>query len=567
MALHVEYTELRPGDVVYDRMTGLFPFSPRPSIDRSLIERLKRSIAELGYWQPFIVRAGTLEGIAGNHRFLALVELATEQGVDLDTLALPAAVVTCDEGTAIAIALAENEFREDLSDRESLRALLSAATKKAHAVKTVFSVSDQEVQQLRLFDESLMPEAERAAGSAEMRQQLKREWILLVNRRLGDYPDLRNAFLDQLRHPTWLLARSITALDKEITEAILRQGARFEKDRTWNAMPPPKCLGCLGDYDQYRAHLKEGSVASVPLTDGSVTGACPHLRVVPYFDKQFVPDPAGSETVKVGTEIVHGQTSNLLETLESYCVDPARRQQQSCFHTLEAEAQRETYESLHAVGLPTTSERKLQEAEVEGGFHWLNPEIDGVRCAPETCLHRSANPPGYALLPQRDGSAQMVCVHRECGSAAQEATGKREEAQRRREQRQLRDTIEALQKATVEQTLLSASEIDLTSPRIFAALEALILPKWDDETMLNIMTGWWLAAQADPHIVGLPEKPTKLTVRSAYMALRERVLADGGPNRWLACLALARTWRNQMSSLEQAMEMLHKLLTPETIAG
>jgi hypothetical protein len=66
--------------VVYDHYTQLFPFSPRREIDHALVERLKRSITEIGMWQPIVVRAGTMEGIASNHRFLANLELAREAG-------------------------------------------------------------------------------------------------------------------------------------------------------------------------------------------------------------------------------------------------------------------------------------------------------------------------------------------------------------------------------------------------------------------------------------------------------------------------------------------------------
>ena len=76
MAPKITLTEVSASSVVYDHYTRLFPFSPRREIDQDLVERLKRSITETGMWMPVVVQAGTMEGIAGNHRFLAYWELA-----------------------------------------------------------------------------------------------------------------------------------------------------------------------------------------------------------------------------------------------------------------------------------------------------------------------------------------------------------------------------------------------------------------------------------------------------------------------------------------------------------
>ncbi|MEJ2558861.1 MAG: ParB N-terminal domain-containing protein, partial [Anaerolineae bacterium] len=123
---------------MYNHYTQLFPFSPRRKVVHGLVKRLKRSIAETGMWQPIVVRAGTTEGIAGNHRFIAHLELAREAGLDEETLMVPAILVDCDEGLAVSIALMENEIREGLTQWEIVRALIKASEKKPKVVETVF---------------------------------------------------------------------------------------------------------------------------------------------------------------------------------------------------------------------------------------------------------------------------------------------------------------------------------------------------------------------------------------------------------------------------------------------
>jgi hypothetical protein len=155
MSPKIRFAEISATEIVYDHSTGLFPFSPRREIDRDLVARLKHSIAETGLWEPVVVRAQTLEGIAGNHRFLAVTEFATDRGQTLHEVQLPVALIDCDEGLAVSIALIKNELREDLTKWEAVRALIKTVERKPAVANTVFRVDGEVVEQLRLWEKEL----------------------------------------------------------------------------------------------------------------------------------------------------------------------------------------------------------------------------------------------------------------------------------------------------------------------------------------------------------------------------------------------------------------------------
>jgi hypothetical protein len=77
-------------------------------------------------WQPIVVRTETLEKVAGNHRYLAYLEFAGEFGVDLEKLVIPAALVDWDEQLVVATVLIEDELGENLTQPETLQAILKA---------------------------------------------------------------------------------------------------------------------------------------------------------------------------------------------------------------------------------------------------------------------------------------------------------------------------------------------------------------------------------------------------------------------------------------------------------
>ena len=101
----ITFSMIAPNRVVYDHVTGLFPYSSRMLLDRSNIDVIKRSYKLSGMWEPIVIRASTFEGIAGNHRFIAFIEYQVERGESLDVPNLPVVLIDCNENLASIIGL------------------------------------------------------------------------------------------------------------------------------------------------------------------------------------------------------------------------------------------------------------------------------------------------------------------------------------------------------------------------------------------------------------------------------------------------------------------------------
>jgi len=598
----ITLAEIPANNVVHDYYTRLFPFSPRREVDPHLVERLKRSIAETGMWQPIVVRAGTMEGIAGNHRYLACLEFAQEAGLDRDTLTISAVLVDCDEGLAVSIALAENELRENLTQWETVRALLRAAECKPKVVETVFEVDGQTVEQLRLWEEELDYEAEMEERRRVLQARLTRQWLSLINERLSEHPELRAQFLEQLRHPTWVQARTLDELDRAITRALLNHGVRFETGRTWNDAPTPTCLGCQMTFEELCEALRRGDDDVALQHDGTITGFCCYLRLFPRYTPQFVPGAQGTAVLEVndGDDVdrfpletlapdgrgVRGDDVLLVDGVDAYCVAPDIHEPGSCFRQREAETAQAMVQALVQQGLSAVLPVFVQEREGIGDFVWRCPQREGTACTPETCAHAQDEPPGFVAVAQPGSTWEMVCVHAECGGAAQEALVDWEAQERRRERQRQQVALDALRQVSVARTLLAppAKAIELSSRAFLEAIEPVLVPAWDDQTMAHVVLGWQAATreqiavelgEADPATrtvsrafrdrhSELADKPTGDSVPALFAALRERMSqTDEGLRRWITCLALVRTWRDEVGTMEQIAEATEKIASYE----
>lgn len=388
MLSRITFAEVPIASIVYAHDTRLFPFSPRRAIDPSLVERLKRSIAETGMWQPVVVRAGTMEGIAGNHRFLAYLAVAAEKGLIAETLTIPAVLVDCDEGDAVTIGLIENELREDLTQWETVRALLKAVERKPQVVETVFEVDRATIEQLRLWPAELDYDAETEARRRALQARLTRQWIALINDLLAEYPELRSYFLEQLRHPTWVQARSLDELDRSITRALLSHGVRFEIGKTWNSMPTSQCLGCSMTFEELRQALRPGKGSLKLQPNGAAPGCCRYLRLFPRCVQQFVPDAGGNAVLQTGSgheayphdtltadgQSIRGESIPLVDDVDAYCIAPNVPQVDSCFRRQEALAAQMMVQALIEEGLPAVLPGFIQEREGIGEFVWIQTE-------------------------------------------------------------------------------------------------------------------------------------------------------------------------------------------------
>ena len=588
MSQKITLAEVSVTSIVYDHDTRLFPFSPRREVDQALVDRLKQSISETGMWQPVVVRAETLEGIAGNHRLLARLEVAGEQGLDLEKLTIPTVLVDCDEGLAVSIALIENELRENLTRWEMVRTLLKAAERKPKVVESVFEVDGHTVEQLRFWENELDYEVEVRKRREALQARLTRQWIALINHRLAEYPDLREYFLEQLRHPDWVQVESLDELDRVITRALLSHGVRFETGKTWNDTPTSQCLGCRMTCDGLLEALRAEGV--IPRPDGTVESFCPHLRVFPLYTEQFIPVTDGTTVLETDGgedqspypvearvqdgQAVRGEKVLLLDGFESYCVAPDIHGPDSCFHQKERTAAQEAVEGFEQQGLPAVLPAFVREREGVGEFAWHCPQREDKTCTPETCLHVEDAPPGFVAVVQPGGEWEMVCIHAECGGAAKESLVDWEVKKRQEEEQRRLAALDGLRRLSIERTLLAppGEGIDLSTRSLLEAIESVLAPDWDAPTMFHIVLGWQAGVRVQIAVTlgstdcttkgitqafrdrygELAEKPTGKNIQAMFATLREKMVhSDEGLQRWVACLALARTWRDEVETTEK----------------
>lgn len=597
MATKIRFVEIPVNNVVLHHDTQLFPFSPRREIDSLLVRQLKTSIAETGMWQPIVVRAGTMEGIAGNHRYLAYLEWAKEQGANLETLTIPTMLVDCDEGTAVTIGLIEDELREPLTWWEAVRSELKAFEQKPAVVEKVLQVDEQTARQLRLWEDELDREAEFRQRVQTLRQRLTREWLDLIDERLGEYPDLRAHFMSQLRHPAWVTAQTLDELDDAITKSLRRHGVRFEAGKTWNAGPAAQCLHGYGSFEGLLNGWCEGKKELRPRPDGTVPEFCPYLRLFLRCTQQFVPRADGPEVLKLEQDdagayppqaltadgkAVRGETMLLIDGTDAYCIAPDVHEPGSCFHRQEALAAQAAVEALKKDGLPAVLPDVVEGRKNREEFVWKCPQREGASCTPETCCHAYDDPPGFVALVRPGDVWEMVCIHEECGPAAQEALIDWEKRKQQEEARRLQAAVDRLRQLSAARTLVAppGKALDLTLRSLLEAIEPVLVPSWDTPTMYHVVRGWQAATQAqiaaelgvddpaDDQVIRafcerygeLSQRPRDKTIVEAFAALRQLMTdSDAGLARWVACLALVRTWRDEIETIEQVETVIERV--------
>lgn len=596
MSLNVRITQIPLSQIVYRVDSGLFPYSPRPEILPRLVQELKRSIAETGMWSCILIKADDMSGIAGNHRFLALRELAIERGIPLDEALIPAALVDCTEGEAVVMGLIENELRFDLPRPEAIAMLLRAYTQEPVLTEAVLGVSSEAAYQMTFWGTELSP-AEEAGQCRLLLKRLTREWIALINDRLKDYPDLREHFLEQLRHPRWVLVRTLEELDQAITRALREQGMRFEDGGSWNARPAPLCLRCRVEPEDLPLAVREES--GLPDGRGTVKAFCPHLHLVPQYVHQFTPDPNGTDLWEASVEgqrdaiypegvltedgrHVRGRTTWLVDHVDAWCTATDVHSHGGCFRTLEAAAAQSAVDRLRQQGSPAVLPEFVEALETAGEFVWPRPRMDDRPCSPETCKHADDSPAGFVLVLRPTDRREMVCIHAECGGAARDTAAEQARQQAKLDRQRQREALGLLRQQSAARTILAPAgkAIDLTAPSLLQIMEPLLIEDWDTPTRFHVVTGWQAAEcqrlQSEIGVTdssarevtrvfeqrygALAEKISDANVMALYRALRERILAeDGGLVRWVTYLIVVRSWRKSIDTWEQISQMVEQV--------
>lgn len=548
----IQFDTILASRVVYDKKTRRFPFSARREISIRLVESLKNSLLETGFWEPILVRADTLEGIAGNHRFLAYLALADENGLAPHQMKIPVALIDCDEATAAGIALIENEIRQDLTQWEAIRALLQNAGHKPKLAQTIFQVDDQIIQQLGFWHQLM---DEQPAHHPDITHiPLTQEWFSVVNSRLSEHPQLRETFLGLLKNLDWVQSRNLAQLEQAITDALKAHGLPFTTKSAWLDSPTSACMNCWGTYQNWLDRMIEGDVSANTDAVGWLSKSCPYLRLYPTYLTHFIPQADGSKSDLTSS---NGSYCQRLDRVDAYCVAPDVSEKQSCFHQHEATAKQQAQKTLRGQGLPAELPEFIKSRQKAGDFIWLAPQIEGEPCTPKTCLHAAEEPPGFVAIVQPGGAWQMACCHAECGGKAQEASRDWEAEQQREEHRQHQIALNDWRRQTVTRTLLSKQPRRLDTPETMQALEAVLVPAWDHAAMEHMLIGWQQAMRAeiaaeldDPspesakitrvfenRFGELAAQPTDETRARQFLALRNLLVpAQISLEAWLLCL-------------------------------
>lgn len=548
------FKEIPVKDIIYDKETNLFPYSPRAEIDWAHVNRLKNSIAETGLWDPILVRESTLEGIDGNHTFLAYQQHSLDQGINIENSTISAVVIECGEGMATAIGLLANVLRDDLTQQETIKGILIAAEHAPQVIDAALDIDSETVKQLAFWinDPAF---SEQNSSLKNIAPYINRAWVQTINTWLAEYSYLRKKYLRRLQSYWWVKEKTLEDLKSEILTAILGAGKVFNEKHSWNSTPHEKCVGKFNTYEDLIGLIKRSEIC--PDVQGRIGETCPHLRLKVNTIEHFNPDSKGADKVNVSGSIIQGRLSDLVSDVQPYCTDPKIQKQGSCFNTLEAATRQIAITQLNLGEHLFVDSSFLNERIGMGEFAWKHPIYKGESCNPGTCVHRGHNPPGFVYLALPGQETGMVCVLEDCGANAKKEVEQKERERLHLIEDQRQQVLNQQYAEVVEQTLFSPSPIDLLNSEMLIKLEKILVPSWDNRTMKNILLGWQtyalqktsekggmdpgnstdLSAAFAKDFGSLATKVTYENTTKLYRELREMIIAnDKDLVRWISCI-------------------------------
>lgn len=331
----------------------------------------------------------------------------------------------------------------------------------------------------------------------------------------GDIPVITNRVAQRSNGATYQIdTTSLGATPKQlydlpemvIDDVTIEQAVRFTPGETWNPNPTQKCLNNTIDFQSLREAIAAGNVEFIPKPDGSVAQFCPHLRLFPQYIEQVIPQ-----------RDVH-QPEKFLDQIDCFCANLQVKKPNSCFNDQEQIAIEAAMTELKVSGLSVISRDEVKALKKDGQFIWLGPQLKGISCTPEICVHTNNNPSGFSVIPEPDGSFQMVCRHAECGSTAQQSLIDHEAEQQHAAARQQKEAIDQLRQTTVEKTLFG--KLDLSAPEVMEVLESILVPEWDTATMEHVVIGWQRAMVAQL-VVELDCTDAQMEFKTRYGMLRQ----------------------------------------------
>jgi hypothetical protein len=238
---------------------------------------------------------------------------------------------------------------------------------------------------------------------------------------------------------------------------------------------------------------------------------------------------------------------------------------------------------MEGLGLLAVLPSFLRDVEGRGDFVWRSPLREGTACTPESCPYATADNGGLVLVLRPGERPEPVCLNAGCGGEGQEALVDWEAEERRREAEQRRGAVEELRRITLEQTLLAphGEAIELCAPDMLETLESVLVPEWDTQTMEHVVLGWQGCIRArlaeelgvsDAEAVevtrvfgnrhgSLAQRPDSTQVRVAFSGVRAATVQSNlDLRRWVACVAIARSWRDRVHTTDSVMRATDKVI-------
>jgi hypothetical protein len=567
--------DLPISSIQYNHITGLFAFTPRKAVDLEHVAHLKSSIQTLGLMQPIIVQASSLQGIAGNHRFLAVRDIFQDSEIPTDQQRIQAVLIECSDDEARMIALVENELRQDLTKWEEFLSLQQAFRQAPKTTERIFGVDAEMAEQLRLWSEDLDYSQELGRRKQSLKSVILNGWVRIINSYLANFPELKAEFLSELRQPTWLRVKTTDELVEAINDAVFAVCHHFHEGESWNTTPTEKCLGPGRSFAELCQNIQSRALYG----SACMPGCCPALRIRTATTAHFIPNPDGTAFYPVSRlqfdeipeeaiegNLIRGTEFRSTETFQAFCLSQESWARE-CYLALENEAAKVEIEHYRQNGMPAVQEQFLATRKARHEFVLISPTIRGIPCAPQNCPENLGvqDLPACVLCLSPNGRQKTICLREYCPTRADAPEDLVQAEQRSNERGVTERIIDQLADLAIGETLIHGvvDSKEILSGETLDEVLLTLVPLWDTKSMRLVLAAWeryqrkqigaslgmdWndkrVRKAYRDHYQEIAAAYENAAIGEAFERLRLEIESEaGGATRWLACLARVHQWR------------------------
>jgi hypothetical protein len=536
--MKIELTDVALLDVNFDQKSGLFPYSPRAEIDYAHVAELVKSIETSEFWNPIYVRKETMEGIAGNHRFLAAMKIAEKSNISLAEYTIPAFMVDCEESEAVLLALLENDLRLGLTHFERTKGIIKAAEGSPEKVEKILNLDEPAIKQLSFWPDQMNFYEELIERQRVDESKLTKEWLQVINEGLADFRGLHRKFMQKLRNPIWVSTRSVEILKAELSLSIFSMGIPFKPGNTWHETPPPICLGQCLSFENLIAEVTNNP--ELVNDFGVVEGTCPKFRLriqsanifSPGKDTDsFIIPMEGIRVLQGGADqqgnpyAVPGTYSAKPFDFTGFCLDPKANEHDSCFRLQENEARKLVFKQLKADAARTVPPVFIKQREALKLFVWEEPVREGQLCFPANCVHEESELCCVAV-EKPNGESSVFCIDEVCGAECQQVEYSNDIIARAEQHERDLQELNASRAEIVEEYFFSGKHSSLEDEEILELLEKFLAPEWESQAMQAMAQGFMHNKNHESTGTDYP------SLREEYVTDRQMLI------RWLICLLM-----------------------------